>query len=305
MPNEEKKFVSDDGYSHTQASVDGAGGPVKKRKADLNKDVHPDADTLDDDVTKKEENEVSSLEAIFEGNDFSEDFKSKISLVFEAAVNESVSQKVAELSEEIAEETESKVAEALESAIEEIVENLDSYLDYVVSEWMEENKLAVETGMKVERAESLLDGLRSLFAEHNVEIDESSIDVVSELEEQVEEARKLANRAINENIELSEQILELKAERVFNENTEGLTISQIERMRVLSEKLDRTDLDVYADSLETLKESFFKSNKKIITEDLTDVDTNEVLTESEAPRVRSAHPTVDAVLASLDSRSKK
>jgi len=126
--------------------------------------------------------------------------------------------------------------------MEEIIENLDSYLDYVVSEWMEENEVAIESGIKVEMAESFMGSLKELFYEHNVAIDDETIDIVASLEEELEAMKAETNRTINENIELAEAVKTLEAGRIFNELAEGLTTSQAERLRVLAEKLDVSDL---------------------------------------------------------------
>lgn len=314
----EEKFVSDDGVSDVPSPATPVGGEIQKRRADVKKAVHPKAEKvtvaeeedLDEDSAIEEEadavEEVSieeSVAAIFEGMDLSEDFKAKAKMVFEAAVNEAVSAKTAEITERLEEEFEVKLTESVNEAMEEIVENLDSYLDYIVSEWMEENAVAIESGIKVEMAESLMKGLKTLFAEHNIEIDEETVDVVSALEEQVAELEETANEVINENIELAKTIAALRADQVFNEISEGLTVSQKERLRVLSEKLDVNDLDEYASDLSTLKESFFKKKgtTAVIAEETTADEP--LLTEEAAPA--SGYASVDAIVKALNSRAFK
>jgi ribosome-binding protein aMBF1 (putative translation factor) len=311
----EEKFVSDDGVSSVPSPVTPAGGEIKKRRADVKKAVHPKAEKvtmaeeedLDEDSAIEEEAEEISIEesvaAIFEGMDLSEDFKAKATMVFEAAVNEAASAKAAEIAEQLEEEFEVKLTESVNEAMEEIVENLDSYLDYIVSEWMEENAVAIESGIKVEMAESFMEGLKTLFAEHNVEIDEETVDVVAALEEQVAELEETANGVINENIELAKMVASLQADQVFNEISEGLTVSQKERLRVLSEKLDVNDLDEYASDLSTLKESFFKkkSSSNVIAEETTADEP--LLTEETAPA--SGYSSVDAIVKALNSRAFK
>jgi hypothetical protein len=314
----EEKFVSDDGVSSVPSPVTPAGGEIKKRRADVKKAVHPKAEKvtmaeeedLDEDSAIEEEadnvEEISieeSVAAIFEGMDLSEDFKAKATMVFEAAVNEAASAKAAAIAEQLEEEFEVKLTESVNEAMEEIVENLDSYLDYIVSEWMEENAVAIESGIKVEMAESFMEGLKSLFAEHNVEIDEETVDVVAALEEQVAELEETANDVINENIELAKMVASLQADQVFNEISEGLTVSQKERLRVLSEKLDVNDLDEYASDLSTLKESFFKKKgtTAVIAEETTADEP--LLTEETAPA--SGYASVDAIVKALNSRAFK
>lgn len=315
MSELEEKFVSDDGVSSVPDSVTGQGGEIKKRRGDVKKAVHPKADTVakppmaeDSEVDETDviEEEIVSVDEsianMFEGMDLSEEFKSKVTLVFEAAVNEATKIKVEEATAALEEQFEEALEESVEAAIEEIVENLDAYLDYVVSEWMEENALAVESGIKVEMAESLMSGLRDLFAEHNIQIDEETVDVVAGLEEQVEELQTLANDTINENIELSKEIAFLKSEKVFAEVSEGLTVSQKERLKTLSEKLDFEDLDSYEADLNTLKESFFKTKKTQVINEETE---EEVLTEETTTKPVSQYASVAAIVESLNRKASK
>lgn len=297
------------------------GGAVAKKKADVKKSVDPKADKVDavtpgQGAVKEEAEEVEaeavveevveveeSIQAMFEGMDLSEEFKDKVSLVFEAAVNEAASVKAEAVIAEKTEALEAEMQESVSTAVESIVENLDSYLDYVVEEWMKENELAIETGIKVEMAESLMDGLKGLFNEHNIQIDEETVDVVAGLEEEVEELKGTANDVINENVALQQEIASLKAERVFDEMTEGLTITQRERLKVLSEKLDVTDMAEYKADLETLKESFF-ANKKVIAEEVE--EEQEIISEEAAPVARpvSEHTSINAIVEALNARQK-
>ena len=318
MSGLEEKFVSDDGVSTVPGPVTPAGGETKKKLADVKKSVHPKADTVakppvseaeevDDEVEVIEEEIISieeSIENMFEGMDLSEDFRSKVTLVFEAAVNEATTARVNEAVAALEEEFETKLEESVNEAMDEIVENLDSYLDYVVKEWMEENEVAIESGIKVEMAESLMDGLRELFSEHNIDIDDETVDVVAGLEEQVQELADQANQVINENIELAKEIASLKAEIVFEEISEGLTVSQKERLKTLSEKLDFEDADTYATDLNTLRESFFKSKKTQVINENAEED--EIVTEETAVKKPvSQYSTVNAIVEALNHKNAK
>jgi murein L,D-transpeptidase YcbB/YkuD len=319
----QEKFVADDGVSTVPEPVTPAGGEAKKKMADVKKKVDPSAakvepkavpgqkmaeESEDDDVEVIEEEIISideSIASIFEGMDLSEDFKSKVTMVFEAAVNEAATVKANAIAEELEEQFETQLEESIDSVMEEIVENLDAYLDYVVSEWMEENALAVESGIKVGMAESLMDGLRELFSEHNIHIDEDTVDVVAGLEEHVEELTTTVNEAINENIELAKEIASLKAEKIFEEMTEDLTVSQAERLRTLSEKLDFSDLESYTSNLGTLKESFFKKSKATLSEDASEEDDEIITEDTTEKKVVSQHPTVNALVEALNKRTAK
>ena len=181
------------------------------------------------------------------------------------------------------------------------LKNLENYLDYIVAEWMEENQVAFEAGIKVEMAESFMEGLKTLFYEHNVEIDEETIDVVADLEEELAEMEAKANAAINESIELAEEVKVLRAAQVFNEMTEGLTTTQVERFRILSEKLNFEDLESYQDDLATLKESFFKEKAPVIVEEVEE----EILNEEVAPKKLSSYDSVNALAAAISSIKTK
>lgn len=326
MSELDEKFTVDDGGSTVKSSevpdaATPAGGTAKKKKADVKKAVDPSADKIDsatpgqgsvkEDADADSEAVVEevveieqSIQAMFEGVDLSEEFKSKVTLVFEAAVNESATAKAEAIIAEKTEALETEMNESVKTVTDGIVENLDSYLDYVVEEWMKENELAIETGVKVEMAESLMDGLKGLFEEHNIEVNEETVDVVAGLEEEVQTLKDTANEAINENVALTNAIAALKAERVFEEMTEDLTVTQRERLKVLSEKLDVDNIDEYATDLTTLKESFF--NNKVIVEEAADEE--EIITEDtevkqEAPI--SDYSSINALVGALNARSAK
>lgn len=321
---DEKKVMAADGVSFVPSPETPEGGEPKHSVtgADLNKKVDPKADEVKDGVTKKTKKPEKAVEtelhkeeaeleeevdfdvsSLFEGMDLSEEFKEKAELVFEAAVNEAAARKAETVIEELEQNLQEQIQEGIAESMEEIIENLDSYLDYIVKEWMEENEVAIESGIKVEMAESFMDGLKELFYEHNVEIDEDTVDVVAALEEELEELRDLANRAINENLEKDEAIQVLVAERVFESMTEGLSETQIERFRVLSEKLDVSDLDSYEEDLATIKESFFKNKStETISGDL-DETAGEVLVEETAPHkeIKQTDETVNRYASILSS----
>jgi hypothetical protein len=242
-----------------------------------------------------------SVAAMFEGMDLSEEFKNKVTVVFEAAVNEAATAKATAIVEEKTAELEASMNESIDASIETMVENLDSYLDYVVEEWMKENELAVESGIKVEMAESLMDGLRNLFEEHNIEVDDEVVDVVAGLEEQVNELKEEANKQIDENLALAKEIAAFKAAKVFDELAEDLTMTQRERLKVLSEKLDFGDVEEYTSNLNILKESFFADEKPIVEEN--DAEEEEIITEeTEVKKPASDYSSINALVEALNAR---
>jgi len=317
----DEKFTVDDGGSTVPASsvedpAAPAGGAPKKKKADVKKSVDPKADKLDAKTPGMNEEEASDTDAVeiveeevisidesiakmFEGMDLSEEFTNKVTLVFEAAVHESATKKAEAMAEEYAAKVDAEMQESVDSTVNTIIENLDSYLDYVVEEWMKENELAIESGIKVDMAESLMDGLKDLFTEHNITVDDEVVDVVAGLEEKVEAMTDDANKRIDENLALAKEISGLKAEKVFNEMTEGLTLTQAERLKVLSEKLDFENVDEYTANLNTLKESFFADTKPVVAEEAQD-DEEEILTEETVvAKPASEDPSINALLAAF------
>jgi hypothetical protein len=267
---------------------------MKKEAMKMKKGMKKEMSDEDEDEDEDEMEESYDINSLFEGMDLSEAFKSKASMVFEAAVNEAAFNKTAELAEEIESNIKEEFETTLKESLDDIVENLDGYLDYIVKEWMQENELAIESGIKVEMAESFMDGLKGLFEEHNVEIDEETIDVVAELEEELKEARRTANKVINERLALEEEVQELRASNVFDTMTEGLSSAQVERFRILSEKLNKADLDEYKEDLNTLKESFFKKKSEaVISEDL-DQEGSELIVEETVKKRVSQYDSVNA-----------
>jgi hypothetical protein len=317
MSNElDEKFVEKSGGAGVPAAeimdpATPAGGVHKKKKADVNKKVDPTADKVAAAPMQAEESEVDSDEiveevievaesiaTIFEGMDLSEEFTAKATMVFEAAVNEAASVKAEAVIVETELALEESMQEALEESVEGMLENLDSYLDYVVEEWMTENEVAIEAGIKVEMAESLMDGLKGLFEEHNINVEEETLDVVAELEEEIETLKANANKAIVENVELKKARDASTASAVFAEMTEGLTLVEQERFKVLSEKLAFDDVDSYKSDLETLKESFFKKAKPLVEEA---AEEEALITEdTEVKQPLSEHSTINALLADLN-----
>lgn len=317
MSNElDEKFVEKSGGAGVPAAeimdpATPAGGVHKKKKADVNKKVDPTAEKVAAAPMQAEDSEVDSDEiveevievaesiaTIFEGMDLSEEFTAKATMVFEAAVNEAASVKAEAVIVETELALEESMQEALEESVEGMLENLDSYLDYVVEEWMTENEVAIEAGIKVEMAESLMDGLKGLFEEHNINVEEETLDVVAELEEEIETLKADANKAIVENVELKKARDASTASAVFAEMTEGLTLVEQERFKVLSEKLAFDDVDSYKSDLETLKESFFKKAKPLVEEA---AEEEALITEdTEVKQPLSEHSTINALLADLN-----
>jgi hypothetical protein len=326
MADLEEKFVADDGVSEVPEPTAPEGGEGKKDKlkktttdepkgAADGKKVIPGQGDAGKPVPTAEETEVeaevetveevvveSSIESIIEGEDLSEEFKGKISLVFEAALNEEVNKRTETIREELTKSLDEALEEAVSEKLETITTNVDKYLDYVVSEWMSENEIAIESGIKVEMAESLMSGLKNLFVEHNVSVDEESVDVVANLEGQVSELEGKANDLVNENIELQREISSFKAGQKFDELSEGLSENQVERLKVLSEKLDIEDLDAYAENLQVIKESFFSDKPIVESHDVQEENDEIILEEQEVVKPASDYNSINALVEAFNTK---
>ena len=327
MADLEEKFVADDGVSEVPEPVAPEGGEGKKDKlkktttdepkgAADGKKVIPGQKDAGKPVPTAEETEVeaevetveeevvveSSIESIIEGEDLSEEFKGKISLVFEAALNEEVNKRTETIREELTKSLDEALEEAVTEKLGTITENVDKYLDYVVSEWMSENEIAIESGIKVEMAESLMSGLKNLFVEHNVSVDEESVDVVANLETTVSELEGKANDLVNENIELQKEIQTFKAEQKFDELSEGLSENQVERLKVLSEKLDIEDLEAYAENLQVIKESFFSDKPIVESHDVQEENDEIILEEQEEIKPASDYSSINALVEAFNTK---
>lgn len=197
------------------------------------------------------------LAALFDGSELSEDFREKATVIFEAAINEKVSGVVASLEEQY----EEKLTEEVAAIEEALVEKIDSYLDYVVEQWVKENELAIESGIKAEVVESFMEGLKGLFAEHYVDAPQEKLDVLAQTAAEVEELKSKLSASINENIELSKELESAKAEKAFAEVSEGLAATQIEKFRTLAEGLEYADVASYKKKLGMIKESYFSAKK--------------------------------------------
>ena len=300
-----KKFVADDGISTVPTPVTPAGGDSDKVKAKKKGDpmdkVKKESEEIDDDVEIVVE---ESIQNMFEGMDLSEDFKTKVSVVFEAALHERVELKTANIQEQLEEQFQEQLQESIDTKFADIVENLDSYLGYVVKEWMNENEVAIESGIKVDMAESLMGGLKGLFAEHNIAVSEETVDVVSGLEEEISTLSRKANSSINENIALNKEIASLKAAKVFVEMTESLTVSQRERLKTLSESLNSFDLNEYTGNLQTLKETFFSDNTSVKKSATVEEETEILTEETEIKKAVSEHGSINALVEAFSRKSK-
>ena len=198
------------------------------------------------------------VNALFGGEDLSEEFKEKAKLVFETALNSKVS--------EVKEALEAKYSETLEERIAEeksaLSERVDNYLEYVADEWFSENALAVEQGLKTDMTESFLNGMRSLFEEHYVTIPDDKYDVLESMVEKLDDMESKLNEQIEKNVGLNRRLGESVANGILESVSEGLASTQKEKLASLSESVEFESEESYREKLETLRESYFSSKAK-------------------------------------------
>ena len=212
------------------------------------------------------------MTALFDGEELSEGFQTKAATIFEAAINE----RVAEVESSLLEQYESILAENIENVSAELAEKLDDYLGYVVEQWMQENQLSVEQGIRMEVAENFISGLKVLFENSYVDVPEEKYDLVSEIAEAKEELEQDLNKTMQENIQLRKEILTHRCGEIFVEQSDGLTDVEVEKLASLTEGIEFDSEDQYRDKIAVLRESYF-TNSPILTEEVE--TTNQVISE--------------------------
>ena len=198
------------------------------------------------------------VNALLGGQELSEEFREKAKTIFEAALKS----KVAELREAMDAHYEAKLVEEVEGMKDELIERVDSYLEYVADEWLQENALQVERGIRTEMTESFLEGMRGLFEEHYVSIPEDKYDVVENMVDKLDEMESKLNEQIEKNIAITKSLSEATADGIVSDVSEGLTTNQKEKLASLAEGVEFESEESYKEKLETLKESYFKTSPK-------------------------------------------
>ena len=199
------------------------------------------------------------LDALVESEaTLSDGFKDKAATIFEAAVKSKLSEEIARIEESYGEE----LAEEIASTKSDLVEKIDSYLNYVVENWMSENQIAIQSGLRSEIAENFMNGLKDLFVESYVEVPESKVDLVDDLAEQVEELETALNSQTAKNIEMTEELELFQRYEVIREHAHGLAETEVEKLAALAEDLDFIDEETFSAKVKTIKESYFTREVK-------------------------------------------
>ena len=201
------------------------------------------------------------VNALLSGEDLSEEFKEKAKTIFEASINA----KITDIENQLNEEYEKALNEQVQEIKVELTERADAYLEYVADEWMKENALAVENGIKTEMTESFMEGMKKLFEEHYVTLPEDKYDVLENMVDKLDEMETKLNEQIEKNVALNQQLGESTAKTVFNNVAEGLATSQKEKLQSLAEGVEFESEESYRGKIETLKESYFGQKKTTTT----------------------------------------
>ena len=276
--NKLKDPAGDGAYAKNLASVKGfmsKASAMKKEEVEAEEEeVVAEDQTSEEEVVAEEEvteEEVTELpeitdevdieddvNALLGGQELSEEFREKAKTIFEAALKS----KVTELREAMEAHYEAKLVEEVEGMKDELIERVDSYLEYVADEWLQENALQVERGLRTEMTETFLEGMRSLFEEHYVSIPEDKYDVVENMVDKLDEMESKLNEQIEKNIAITKSLSEATGGNILSDVSEGLSTTQKEKLASLAEGVEFESEESYKEKLETLKESYFKAAPK-------------------------------------------
>ena len=236
------------------------------------------------------------INALFADDEtISEEFKSKVTTIFEARVTDRISQ--------IQEQMEEKYASQLEESVEEIkkdlTEKVDDYLNYVVEQWMSENEIAIESSLRSELTEEFITGLRNLFAEHYIDVPAEKVDLVDELAGRVEELEGKLDEEIERGMSFAKALVESRKGEIVRDVTEGLTDTQVEKIKSLAESVEFSTEDEYKEKLETIRENYFPTNVKKADEQ----QLHEQVEDAEEQKV--IHDPMVAAVSQAISKTKK
>jgi len=260
---------------------------------------HEEEEVVAESESEQEEEMIDveqDIQALLEGEELSEEFQNKARTIFEAAIRT----KLSEIKEQVKVSYEEKLVEEVASIKEELKDRVDSYLEYVADEWVQENKIAIEHGLKSEMTESFLEGMRGLFEEHYVTIPEEKYDVIESMVDKLDEMEDKLNEQIEKNVALNKRLSESTADVIFADVTEGLAQTQRDKLASLIENVEFESEESYREKISTLRKSYFPDNAGVQR------DNSENLTEGNQAEVSaSVSSTMEAYLKTLGRVSKK
>ena len=235
-------------------------------------DVAKEGETISEDEVKED------ITAILSGADLDEEFQKKATTVFEAAVSAKVTKEVAKLKET----AESRIGEELEGIKNEFADRVENFLSYACEEWMTENELAIESGLRSEVTEAFMEGLKKLFIESNINIPDESLDVVADMSEKLDEMETRLNEQIEKNVGLHEQVGNYRKNEILNEYSRGLAEVQKDKFTSLAEAVEFKNEESYREKLGQIKESYFGAKKPEVAEEISNDEPAKVEAISES-----------------------
>jgi len=288
-------FVNDK-PSETDVMKKSSAGNVHREEAELEEDeVIVEDEAVEEDVEMVAEEEVEEIEeeevavdedevlfeedlnALFEGDEnLTEEFKVKAAEIFEAVVTSRVANEVEAIEAELEEQANAE----FEAKLEEMVENVDKYLNYVTENWMKENELAVENGLRNEITESFIKGMQQVFTEHYIEVPEEKYDVMTEMQSKIDDLQGKLDEQVQKNIDLNEESVVLKKQNIFADIAEGLADTDAEKFSVMVDDISYTSAESYANKLKVVKENYFRKEITESTDTLEDSVDEVSLTEN-------------------------
>ena len=273
---------------------------AKKNEASHGDDEDEDEDEDEKEESKKESYDMSDdIDALVGGEDLSEEFKNKAKVVFEAAV----SAKVGEIKEELESQKRDEIVEASNEIKEDLTNKVDSFLGYVAEEWVKDNELAIERGLKSELTENFIQGLKALFEDHYVEVPDDKLDVVDELASKIEDVEAKLNEEVSKNIDLTSERDELVRNKVVSEVSSDLTTSEVEKLTKLIEDLDADD--EFESNVKTIKESYFSGEKSKLQLDEEVVSDSDENTSTEDKILDPSMAAYSAAIGKVDPNTYK
>tara|TARA_Y100001937_G_scaffold120999_1_gene179140 strand:- start:753 stop:1898 length:1146 start_codon:yes stop_codon:yes gene_type:complete len=273
---------------------------VVSEEEETTDEIVSEEETTEEEIVEEEEviDVETDIQALLEGEELSEDFTNKARTIFEAAIRS----KIAEMKEQVQSEYEDNLIEQVQSIKEELTDRVDSYLEYVADEWVAENQLAVENGLKTEMTESFLNGMKSLFEDHYVSIPEEKYDVIESMVDKLDEMEGKLNEQIDRNVALNKRLAESVADVIFAEVAEGLALSQKDKFATLAENVEFESEESYREKLATLRKSYFPENASVQRDESENLSEETQSTNYQTTPVSSS---MERYLQTLNRVSKK
>ena len=296
----EEEEVEGDVVAETEVSEDEVVSEEEATETEETQEVVAEEETTEEEteeeIVEEEIDIEADVKALLEGEELSEEFQNKAKTIFEAAIKS----KLADVRESVKAEYEEQLVEEVAAIKSELEDRVDSYLEYVADEWMTDNQIAVESGLKSEMTDSFLTGMKSLFEEHYVSVPEDKYDVIESMVDKLDEMEGKLNEQIEKNVALNRRLAESSADVVFGEVTEGLATTQKEKLATLVENVEFESEADYREKLVTLKESYFPSNagaQRDKSENLSE--------ETNTPNYQDISSSMERYLQTMNRVSKK